>query len=284
MSYYKYSDYLKKKFGARVRKISVDAGFSCPNKDGRLSSKGCIYCDNKAFSYYARSGENLSVEDQIEKGIESAKRRFKAEKFIIYFQANTNTYASLACLKDVYDKVRKFGDIVSISIGTRPDCVDKDILELISTYAKDYEVWIEYGLQSMHDKTLSFINRGHSYNDFLNAILLTRNYPVKICAHVILGLPFETEEMMMATADEITRLRLDAVKIHPLHVIKGTALDDMYKKGLYKPLGLDEYRKYLKDFLLRMPSDTIIQRISAYCPKELLSAPGWVNNRAFSLY
>jgi uncharacterized protein len=279
MHYYKYSDYLKKRFGTRVHKVSVDAGFSCPNMDGKISNKGCIYCDNRAFSFYNRRGKNLSLEDQISSGIEGARKRFKAEKFIVYFQAYTNTYAPLQELKNKYDIIRNFKDVVGLAIGTRPDCVDEKILGLISGYAKDYEVWIEYGLQSMHNNTLNAINRGHSYEDFLNAYNLTRRYPIKICIHVILGLPGETEAMMMLTARSLAGIKIDAVKIHPLHVIKGTALEESYNRGEFEPIGLDKYIKLVEKFLQCLPPDTIVQRLSAYCPKEILVAPDWVSQK-----
>jgi uncharacterized protein len=277
VNYYKYSDYLKKRFGTRVRKVSVDAGFSCPNIDGKISTAGCIYCDNKAFSFHKHSQNTLTVEDQIKRGIEYARKHFKAEKFIVYFQAHTNTYAALDKLRDRYDVIRKFKDVVSMSIATRPDCINEEVLGLISEYSKDYEVWIEYGLQSMHDKTLEYINRGHNYNDFLSAFSLTRKYPIKVCTHVILGLPAETETMMLETADELTRIKVDAAKIHPLHVVKGTALENLYNNGLYNPLGFDEYANLLKSFLKRLSPDIIIQRLSAYCPKDMLVAPEWIN-------
>jgi uncharacterized protein len=279
MYYYKYSDYLKKRFGRRVHKVSVDAGFSCPNRDGKISADGCIYCDNKAFNFQNRIGSKLSIEEQIETGIKQARRRFKAEKFIVYFQAYTNTYAPVGELKYKYDIIRKFKDVVSIAIATRPDCVNKDVLDLISGYAKDYEVWIEYGLQSVHDKTLELINRGHSYNDFLKAFISTRSYPVKVCVHVILGLPGETERMMMATAEEMARIKIHAIKIHPLHVVKETVLEKIYRSGLYAPLNLDEYARLLTEFLKRLPPDVVVQRLSAYCPKDILVAPGWVSKR-----
>jgi uncharacterized protein len=277
--YYKYSDYLKKRFGTRVRRVSVDAGFSCPNRDGKLSTEGCIYCNNKAFSAQHRSGYNMPVEEQIELGMKESRKRFRAEKFIVYFQAFTNTYAPIERLKDVYDKIKQFKDIVSVSIATRPDCIDKDVLSLISSYAEDYEVWIEYGLQSVHDNTLKFINRGHSYHDFLNAFFMTRRYPIKICAHVILGLPYETKAMMVETARQVSSLKIDGIKIHPLHVVKDTKLELLYSQGEFKPLSLNEYESILYNFMSFLSPDIVVQRLSAYCPKEILVAPDWVGKK-----
>ncbi|NQT95579.1 MAG: TIGR01212 family radical SAM protein [Candidatus Omnitrophica bacterium] len=275
----KYSDYLKKRFNAKVHKVSVDAGFSCPNRDGKIGEGGCIYCDNRAFSFQNRNQTQLSLEQQVEEGIEAAQKRFKAEKFIIYFQAHTNTYAPVEELKEKYDIIKRFKDVVGISIGTRPDCVDNEILELIASYADDYDVWIEYGLQSIHNKTLGFINRGHAYEDFLKSIELTRKYPIKICVHLILGLPNETKEMMLETAKEMARLRIDGIKIHPLHVVKGTKLEELYLQGKYLPLELNTYIELLSGFISLLWPDTLIQRLSAYCPKELLVAPEWVSKR-----
>ena len=225
--YYKFSEYLKERFGCRVHKITVDAGFNCPNIDGTFSKDGCIFCNNYAFSPALR--KKASVEDQIQRGIEHGKTRYKAEKFIVYFQPYSNTYAPVETLKERYDAVRQFPEIAGISIGTRPDCIDAEKISLIETYAQNYEVWIEYGLQSIHDKTLKLINRNHDYKDFFRAIDMTKNRVIKICAHVIIGLPGETREEILETAKEFSRLNLNGIKIHPLHVVKGTALEKMFR-------------------------------------------------------
>lgn len=257
----------------------MDAGFSCPNRDGKTSTAGCIYCDNRSFSFHSREGKKLSLKDQISSGIEAARKRFKAEKFIVYFQAHTNTYAPLNRLKEKYDTIRGFKDVVGLAIGTRPDCVNDQILSLISSYANDYDVWIEYGLQSIHNETLERINRGHSYEDFLNTYNLTRLYPIKICVHVILGLPGETKVMMIHTAEEIKRLKVDAIKICPLYIVKDTPIEVLYKKGEYVPLKLEEYNNLLYEFLLHLHRNIIVQRINAFCPKDILVAPDWVCSR-----
>jgi len=274
--YYKFSQYLKKRFNCRVYKVSIDAGFSCPNRDGRKSKDGCIYCDNRAFSLNSRL-PSRSIDAQIKEGMDSGRKRLKAEKFIVYFQAFSNTYAPVEILKERYDVVKRFKDIVGISIGTRPDCVTEEILDLIESYTQDYEVWMEYGLQSIHNKSLKHINRGHYYQDFLEALNLTRKRKgIKICAHIILGLPGETREDMFATAKELGRLKLDGVKIHPLHIIKGTKLEEQFKTGLYKPLQFEEYTRLVTEFLEYLWPDTVVQRLTADCPKELLIAPDWI--------
>ena len=276
--YYKFSEYLRERFDCRVHKVSIDAGFSCPNKDGKLSKDGCIYCDNRAFSFNTRLPSRL-IETQIEEGANFGKRRYGAEKFIVYFQAFTNTYAPIDVLRQKYNIVRKFKDIVGISIGTRPDCVNEEILDLIQSYSSDYEVWLEYGLQSIHEKSLKFINRRHSYEDFLKAVELTKGRNIKICAHVIIALPAETKEDILATAKELGRLRLDGLKIHPLHIIKGTKLEELFKKKLYEPLELDEYVGIVTEFLEYLSPQTVIQRLSADCPQELLVSPLWIGEK-----
>jgi len=274
--YYKFSEYLKEHFACRVYKVSVDAGFSCPNRDGKIDTAGCIYCDNQGFSFNTRIPPR-PIEEQIEEGIEIGKRRFKADKFIVYFQAYTNTYASVSKLKRAYDSIKNFEDIVGLSIGTRPDCVNDEILNLIAGYTSDYEVWVEYGLQSIHDKTLKFINRGHVYEDFLKAVEKTKKMSkIKICAHVILGLPDETKEDAVKTARELGRLKIEGVKIHPLHIIKNTQLEELFQKGRYKPLNQKEYINLAMEFLGYLHPQTIIQRIGADCPQEFLVEPSWI--------
>ncbi|MFH1245016.1 MAG: TIGR01212 family radical SAM protein [Candidatus Omnitrophota bacterium] len=278
--YYPFSQYLKERFGCRVYKVSIDAGFSCPNRDGTKSSDGCIYCDNRGFSFHTRRPLQ-PIERQIEQGIDWGRKRFKAEKFFVYFQAYTNTYASLEVLRKRFDSVRDFKDVVGIAIGTRPDCVDEDILSLIESYTGDYEVWLEYGLQSIHNGTLTRINRGHTYEDFLNAVERTRlRKNIKICAHVIIGLPGETKKDVLATARELGRLKLEGIKIHPLHVIKGTKLEEMFREGRYSPLELAEYTAMTAEFLEYLWPRTVIQRLTADCPPEFLAAPQWILNKA----
>ncbi len=276
MRYYKFSKYLKERFSCRVHKISIDAGFSCPNRDGTISRDGCIFCDNRGFSFNSRNTAR-PVEAQIREGMKIGKNRFKAEKFICYFQAYTNTYAPPHLLRQRYDVVKKFSEIVGISIGTRPDCIDEEVLALLREYTDPYEVWLELGLQSIHEKTLRFINRGHSFKDFLEAVRFIRKAgEIKICAHVIIGLPSEGRVEIMETARVLGKLQLDGVKIHALYVIKGTKMEELYEKGSYKPMELNEYVELVTEFLEYLSPATIIQRITSDCPKELLAAPSWI--------
>lgn len=277
--YYKFSSYLRQRFGRKVYKVSIDAGFSCPNRDGKIGTGGCIYCDNRGFSYNTRLPLR-SLKEQIVEGIKYGRKRLGAEKFIIYFQAYTNTYAPVEVLEEKYSIVREFPDVVGIAIGTRPDCVDEEILKLMKKYTERYEVWIEYGLQSIHDKSLVWMGRGHLYKDFLKAIELTRAFPqLKICAHVIIGLPGEDRDMIIETAKEVARLKLEGIKLHPLHIIKGTRLEELYKKGGYTPLEMNTYVELAVEFLKSLWQGTVIQRLTATCPIDWLVAPLWINDK-----
>ncbi len=277
--YYRYSKYLKGTFGCAVYKVSIDAGFSCPNKDGKLSKDGCIFCDNRAFSFNSRAPITKSIEKQIEEGIDFGRSRYAAKKFIIYFQAFTNTYAPLNVLKERYDIIRRYKDIVGISIGTRPDCVTDDIFDLIKIYTLDYNVCFEYGLQSIHDRTLTLINRNHTYNDFLKALEKTKQHGIQACCHIIIGLPDETKDQIIQTAKELARLKVDAVKIHPLHIVKDTTLAKLYKDNRYKPMDLKDFINLTVNFLEHLSPDTVIQRIGADCPKGMLMAPDWISDK-----
>jgi radical SAM protein (TIGR01212 family) len=222
--YYSFSRYLKELFGERVYRVTVDAGFTCPNRDGTKGEGGCIYCHSG--SGYDALKRRMSIEEQIATGMARVKKRYGAEKFLIYFQAYTNTYAPPEVLKNVYDEIRKFPEVVGLIVGTRPDCVPDEVLRLIHSYSDEYLVWVEYGLESSHFKSLRWMKRGHGISDFVDAVLRTRRFPrINICAHVILGLPTEDWEDMMETADFLASLEIDGVKIHPLHVMKNTELE-----------------------------------------------------------
>lgn len=276
--YNKFGNYLKKYFGCRVHKVTLDAGFTCPNRDGYLSYDGCTYCNNQGFSSNTRI-PSRSLEEQLAEGISYFKSRFNAEKFIAYFQAYTNTYAALPELKKRYDVVRSFEDIVGISIGTRPDCVTPEILDLIESYSDKYTVWVEYGLQTIHEKTLKRINRGHTYESFLKAIAMTANRKINMCAHVILGLPGETSRDMMDTAGTLAQLPIHGLKLHILHVMKDTPLEGLYNKGEIKLLSFEEYVGLVCDFLERIPYEFTIQRLTADAPASVLVAPLWVTRK-----
>lgn len=282
--FYDLNSYYRDIFGCRVQKISIDAGFTCPNRDGTVSTGGCIYCNEKG-SGTGNFKKGLSVSDQLENGMMFLSKRYKAEKFIAYFQSFSNTYAPVDRLEQLYEEALSFKDVVGLSIGTRPDCVSVPVLELLETYASDYLVWIEYGLQSAHDKTLALINRGHDLDCFLKAVEATQNRNIKICAHVILGLPGENRQDMIKTAETLANLNIDGVKIHLLYVIRNTVLEKLFQKGSFKCLEQEEYADIVCDFLEHLPKNMVIQRIASDPHPGELVAPKWSleKNRTRSL-
>ena len=279
--YYSFNDYLKEEFGTTVYRLSLSAGFSCPNLDGTISNDGCIYCDNESFSSFA--AEPYSIEEQINRLIESTNRRFGAEKFIAYFQTNTNTYATVDELKEIYDVIKKYDNIVGLAISTRPDCIDEEKLDMIAEYTKNYKVIIEYGLQSVHDKTLERINRGHDYKDFERAVKMTVERGILPAAHVILGLPGESKEDMLTTAKKISKLPLWGIKIHALHVVKSTVLADQYNNGDVDILSEDQYVETVCEFLKRIPKEWVILRMASDADRNYVIAPEWVQNKQQTL-
>ena len=277
--YNQYSAYLKEIFKTKVYKITLDAGFNCPNRDGTLSNSGCIFCDASG-SYSQAQPSELSVKEQLLLGVENLKHsKFKAKKFISYFQAYTNTYKPLEELKEIYSQGLSHEDVVGISIGTRPDCVDEQKLDLIASYTQNYNTWIEYGLQTVHDKTLAFINRGHDFECFLKAYEQTKERNINTCAHVILGLPNESKEDMMQTAKTLADLKIDGVKLHLLCAMKGTKLAEIYENGEFKPLDEDEYVNLVCDFLELLPQSTIIQRLAGNGLVGQTVAPKWIQKK-----
>ena len=276
-NYNQFSEHLKQKFGAKVYKITLDAGFSCPNRDGTISKNGCIFCDDGGSFSQAHSNL-LSIEEQVNIGAETLKNRFKAQKFMSYFQAFSNTYKPVKELEKIYSESLCRDDIVGISIGTRPDCVDDDKLKLISTYTKDYYTWLEYGLQTVHDKTLLKINRGHDYKCFLDTYEKTKKYGINICLHVILGL-FETYDEMMTTAKTIAKLEPEGVKIHMLCALEGTKIADFYRNGELSFMSEEEYVQTVCDFLEYLPPQTTIHRLAGNGLKSELIAPRWIGKK-----
>ena len=280
--YNAYSEYLKQKFGAKVYKITLDAGFSCPNRDGTISNCGCIFCDDGGSFSQAHSNR-LPIEEQVRVGAETLKNRFKAQKFMSYFQAFSNTYKPVEELEKIYTASLNHSDVVGISIGTRPDCVDEDKLKLIHSFTPDYYTWIEYGLQTVHDKTLLKINRGHDYDCFLKMYEKTREYSgVNICLHVILNL-FENYDEMMQTAQTIAKLEPDGVKIHMLCALEGTKVADMYRNGEIEFMSEDEYVSTVCDFLEYLPPQTTIHRLAGNGLRTELVAPRWIGKKLDTL-
>ncbi len=276
--YREYSKYLKQQFGHRVHKISVDAGFSCPNRGQERKKRGCIFCDSDG-SGATGIARPLTLTGQLEHGKEIMRRKYKAKEFIAYFQPFSNTYAPVETLRTLYDEALAVPDMVGLAIGTRPDCVAEEILDLLGVYKQQTDLWLELGLQSCHDTTLDFLRRGHSYATFLDAATRVQQRNLRLCVHVILGLPGETRAQMLQTADEMARLKVEGIKIHLLHILRGTALGDMYTDGEIEVLNQDEYVNLAVDFLERLHPDTLIHRLTGDGPRATLLAPLWSLNK-----
>src|SRR5216684_3106202 len=260
LRYYSFSRFLKKRFGTKVYRVTIDAGFTCPNVDGTVAVGGCVYCDNRSFSPNRRL-PRTTVREQVNRGVEILQNRYQATRFLAYFQAATNTYAPAEKLKKLYDEALEHPQIVGLAIGTRPDCVPDDILDLIENHARDRYVCLELGLQTMHDRSLDWMNRGHHFDAFVDAVRRCQGRGLDLCAHVILGLPGESHADMLATAGALAALPVQAVKIHNLHVVRDTPLADMYAKGQARLLGRDQYVQVVCDFLERLPPGMVIQRL-----------------------
>ncbi len=266
--------YLRGLYGCRVQKITVDAGLTCPNRDGTIAAGGCIYCNTRGSGTGAWA-RGLSVTAQLQQGKQALAKRYNARKFIAYFQSFSNTYAALPHLQALYEEALAVDDVVGLSIGTRPDCVSPAVLDLLQSYTTSYLIWMEYGLQSAHNETLKLINRGHDRQTFCKAVEMTRKRGLKICSHVILGLPNEGRTQMLATADLLADLDVDGIKLHLLYVIKDTPMEDLYRSGSYRCLRQQEYVDLACDFLERLPQRIVIQRLTGDPHPQELVAPKW---------
>ena len=264
---------LRARFGCRVQKITIDAGLTCPNRDGTVSSGGCMYCNTSGSGTGASA--HASVTEQIVSALPFLRKRYKAKKFIAYFQSFSNTYAPVETLRSLYEEALAVDEIAGLAIGTRPDCVDDNVLGLLEELNKKTYVSVEYGLQSIHDRTLELINRGHTAADFSDAVNRTRARSIEVCAHVILGLPGENKDDMLTTARAVGRMDIQGIKIHLMYVIRGTKLHEMYEKGEYRCLGRDEYIDILCEFIALLPPGMIIHRLTGDPHREELAAPLW---------
>ena len=276
--YRSFGTFMRTEFGFTVYKVNVDAGFTCPNRDGTLGLSGCIYCNNDSFRPNSCK-PTLSLAEQIGNGMLHIKKRYKANKFIVYFQPYTNTYAPLETLRELYTEALKQPDIIGLAIGTRPDAVDEQKISMLEELAQKHFILIEYGLQSIYDKSLTFINRGHDYAAFLKAVNMTRDRGIHIGAHLIAGFPTETRDEMLAMAEEISSLPIGFLKVHQLQIIKDTPLADMYKGNPFYTFGYGEYLDFVVDFIERTSPDVVFQRLFATAPDSILIAPDWGKSR-----
>ena len=274
--YYDLKSYWRNLFGCTVHKLQIDAGFTCPNRDGHVAVGGCIYCDGRG-SKLRKQGPLPSVTDQILSG----KKYYlpSASKFVAYFQTFTNTYAPVEKLKSLYDEALAQEDVIGLSIGTRPDCLPPEVIDLLAGYAQKFHVWVELGLQSVHDKTLKTINRGHSYQQFLDAVNNISGRGLNICVHIIIGLPGESDKDVMTTAKTLAALPVNGIKIHSLLILDGTVMGDMYKQGTVPMITKEKYASLTVDVLEHMPPDVVIQRLTADGYRDIFLAPAWAANK-----
>ncbi len=297
---YTYGNYLKNKFGCKVYKVGINiSGFTCPNIDGTVAKGGCTFCENDSFSASSdevqelkgfhlnlNSKENPYLDKQI-KQLELqfnaiSKRQAKeygAEKFLVYFQSFTNTYAPFETLKALYEKALSFDNVVGLSIGTRSDSITDETLEYLSELSKTKEIWIEFGIQSVYDKTLEKINRGHDSQNVKKWILKSKNAGLHVCGHLIFGLPDETQKMMLETSKQAYEWGIDSVKYHPLYVVKRTALANEYNRGEFIPINEEEYLDVLVKSIEMKPENVSVQRVTAGINDNSLLAPDWCKNK-----
>ncbi len=273
-----FGQYMRDKFGKTVYKVNVDAGFTCPNRDGTLGVGGCIYCNNSSFRPTSCTPA-ISVTQQVANGISHVRKRYGAENFLVYFQPYTNTYAPVEQLETLYLEALRESSVVGLAIGTRPDAIDGDKIKMLEELASKYFILIEYGLQSIYDKSLQFINRGHDYQTSLNALEITRNRGIYVGAHIIAGFPTETRDETLAMADDLSSLPIDFLKIHQLQVVRDTPLEEFYLNNPFHVLEYQEYLDFLAEFIERLSPEIVLQRLFATAPDDILVAPLWGRNR-----
>ena len=266
------------RYGERVHKVAIDAGFTCPNRDGSIGRGGCTFCNNVSFSPNGRQPNFIA--DQIESGRQVLRKRTGAKKYIAYFQAYTNTYADICELTALYDEALKEPDVIGLDVGTRPDCVPDKVLDLLVSYQdKGYEVWLELGLQSAFDETLDHVNWGHGFAEYEEAVLKARSRGLKVCTHLILGLPGESTEHHIKSHERVLELGVDGLKFHPLHVVKGTQLANEWRRGEYQPMTMSNYVSDVVELINQTPADVIFHRLTGTASSDVLLAPEWCSKK-----
>ncbi|KAB2952667.1 TIGR01212 family radical SAM protein [Heliorestis acidaminivorans] len=276
--YHAFNYHLRELFGEKVMKISLNAGLSCPNRDGTISSGGCVFCCPQGSGACAGDPEQ-AITQQFRAIRERIQKKWPRGKYLAYFQAYTNTYADPAYLKSIYEEALAQEDVVGLSISTRPDCLPEEILDLLAELNKKTYLWVEMGLQSIHDKTLERINRGHDSTAFYEALQRLRSRGIRTCAHIILGLPGESEAEMLQTGQAVADMDIQGLKFHVLHLMKGTALVEDYEAGRFSFLERERYINMVADILEILPPSVVIQRLTGDAPRHLLLGPSWVSNK-----
>lgn len=274
MEYLSFNKYLKDKFGQKVYKISLDGGFTCPNRDGKIDTRGCIFCSKGGSGDFAQK-RDLSISEQIESGKKIVEKKIKSGKYIAYFQAFTNTYAPVEILRAKYSEAINHPDIVALSIATRPDCLGDDVIELLDEMNKIKPVFVELGLQTIHSDSAKYIRRGYSLEVYNEAVKKLKNIGVNIVVHIILGLPNESEEDMLESVKYVCQSQIDGIKLQLLHIIAGTDLAKDYEKGLFKTLEFDEYVELIAKCVAIIPKNIVIHRLTGDGAKKDLIAPLW---------
>jgi radical SAM protein (TIGR01212 family) len=269
-----FGQYLMQRHGERVHKIALDAAFTCPNRDGSKGLGGCTFCNNVSFSPNGRQPK--PIKEQLASGRRVIRKRTGARKYLAYFQAYTNTYDEIERLTALYDEALADEDIIGLSIGTRPDCVPEAVTNLLAGYQdRGYEVWLELGLQSAFDETLARVNRGHGFAEYADSVLRARNLGLKVCTHLIAGLPGETAYHATETLIRVLELGTDGLKLHPLHVVRGTQLANAWRQGDYQPLTLESYVNIAADLVELAPADVLWHRLTGTAAESILLAPRW---------
>lgn len=273
-----FGQFMLRRHGQRVHKIALDAGFTCPNRDGSKGIGGCTFCNNASFSPNGRNAP--SIASQLASGRRAIARRTRAQRFIAYFQAYTNTYASVQQLDTLYREALSEPDVIGLAVGTRPDCVPDAVLDLLAGYrAEGMEVWLELGLQSAFDETLARVNRGHGLAEYRSAVTAARRRCIPVCAHLIIGLPGEGAAHYHASLDTALDLGVDGLKLHPLHVVKGTQLANQWRRGEYSPIAMDDYLRVAADLIERTPAHIMFHRVTGTAAKDILLAPAWCSQK-----
>lgn len=272
--YYSFNQHLRERFGEKIFKVPLDAGFTCPNRDGLLGRGGCIYCSERGSGDFAGE-QGLSIHEQFCEVKERMQNKWPRAKYLAYFQAFTNTYAPVERLREVYEASLREEGVVGISISTRPDCLPGDVLDYLDELNQRTYLWVELGLQSIHDRTMEWIGRGHDYAQFFQGLEQLRSRGIRVCAHIILGLPGESKKEMMETAQAVAKMPLQGVKIHLLHVLRGTPLAAIYEHQPFEFMTKEEYVSIVVDILEILPPEMIIHRLTGDGPPDNLIGPLW---------
>ena len=269
-----FGQHLLRRYGERVHKLAIHAGFTCPNRDGTKGIGGCTFCNNASFSPSARRAPGIA--EQIEAGRQVLARRTGAQRFIAYFQAYTNTYDDVERLAGLYSQALAEPDVIGLAVGTRPDCVPDQVLDLLCAYRwRGHEVWLELGLQSAFDATLARVHRGHGFAEYADTVQRARSRGLPVCAHLIVGLPGEDRRHVVASLERVLDLGVEGLKIHPVHVGRGTRLANDWRAGRYRPLTQEEYVETTAELVQRTPGEVLFHRLTGTAPEHLLLAPGW---------